>query len=340
MVALLLISGTAVNLPARSFTPLHAACTKGHTKVVAMLLTCGAAVNQAANRGTMPLHLACYEGHTKVVALLITNCAAVNQPTTDGFTPLHAACTNEGHSEVVSLLLTNGAAENQTSMNGGTALTEACLEGNFSCVQLLSSYGANRTFTLQLHPDMLEQTAEETAEHFGHDELVAWLTTSRLWSTPLHHLTIIDAARARELLRGGADLHAAAVADGPTPLSLAHALDTAGNAAEGTAAHLVLSAAGPWSEQTHELFPVDERARAVELLLLGHRISREERFCGQEMALFDAWMHHVMPHAVRGTVVAMILYRLPRDTHGTSLRLSVTQCVRCGVTCVCVLLEA
>jgi hypothetical protein len=136
------------------------------------------------------------------------------------------------------------------------------------------------------------------AEHRGHDEILAWLTTSRLWSTPLHHLTIIGATRARELLRDGADVHATAAADGPTPLSLAHGLDTAGKAAEGTAAHLVLRAAGPWSEQTHELFPVDARARAVELLLLGHRLSRQERFFGQEMALFDAWMHHMMPHAV------------------------------------------
>ena len=95
-------------------------------------------------------------------------------------------------------------------------------------------------------------------------------------------------------------MHATARVDGPTPLSLAHRLDAAGNAAEGTAAHLVLRAAGPWSEQTHELFPVDARARAVQLLLLGHRLSREERFFGQEMAFVDTWMNHVMPQAVRG----------------------------------------
>uniref|UniRef100_A0A7S3ASR4 Uncharacterized protein n=1 Tax=Haptolina ericina TaxID=156174 RepID=A0A7S3ASR4_9EUKA len=201
---------------------------------------------------------------------------------------------------MASLLLTNGAAVDQTGNSGYTTLAAACQEGDLSCVQLLSSYGASRTFALQLHAAVLEVTAERLAQHRGHDEILAWLTTSRLWSTPLHHLTIIDAARARELLRGGADLHATAVADRPTPLSLAHALDTAGNAAEGTAAHLVLRAAGPWSEQTHELFPVDARARAVELLLLGHRLSREERFFGQEMAFVDAWMHHMMPQAVRG----------------------------------------
>jgi hypothetical protein len=240
----------------------------------------------------------CNKGHTEVTSLLLTNGAAVNQAGNHGGTPLHEACHN-GHTEVASLLLTNGAAVDQTNNSGYTTLAAACQEGDLSFVQLLSSYGASRTFALQLHAAALEVTAERMAEHRGHDKI---FTTSRLWSTPLHHLTIIDATRARELLRGGADLHAAAVADGPTPLSLAHGLDTAGNAAESTAARLVLRAAGPWSEQTHDLFPVDARTRAVELLLLGHRLSRQERFFGQEMALVDAWVHHVnhvMSHAVR-----------------------------------------
>ena len=37
--------------------------------------------------------------------------------------------------------------------------------------------------------------------------MLAWLQSSRTW-TALHHVEVITAARARELLRGGADLHA------------------------------------------------------------------------------------------------------------------------------------
>ena len=39
--------------------------------------------------------------------------------------------------------------------------------------------------------------------------------------TPLHHLEVVGAAHARELLRAGAAPRAAARADGPTPRSLA-----------------------------------------------------------------------------------------------------------------------
>ena len=115
----------------------------------------------------------------------------------------------------------------------------------------------------------------------------------------MHHLDIIDAERGRALLRDCANLYTAAAVDGPTPLTLARAQHLSGNATEGSAAHLVLQAAARWSEQTHNLFPAAVRARAVVLTVLGHSFSRQERFFGQEVSLFDVWMHHVMPHAIR-----------------------------------------
>ena len=128
----------------------------------------------------------------------------------------------------------------------------------------------------------------------GHDELHAWLVRSRQWTTPLHHLATIGADRARALLRGGADLRAAAAgADAPTPLSLAERLRAEGSAPAGSAADLVLRAAEPWSPQTHHLFPSEARARAVELWLLGARFSREDR-----SAVGDVWMAFVVPYAV------------------------------------------
>ena len=68
------------------------------------------------------------------------------------------------------------------------------------------------------------------------------------------------------------------------------------------AAALVLRAAQPWSPQTHELFPTASRARAVEMLLIGHRLSRESRFEGEAMALFDTWMAIVMPQLIQRSV--------------------------------------
>ena len=139
---------------------------------------------------------------------------------------------------------------------------------------------------------------EQLSRARGHTDLSAWLVSTRLWSTPLHHLEVIDAARARALLRDGADIHARAEPDGPTPLSLAHALHAQGAAARGSAAALVLSAAEPWSPQTHALFPTASRARAMEMLVVGHRLSRESRFEGESVGLFDAWMAAAMPHLV------------------------------------------
>ena len=72
-----------------------------------------------------------------------------------------------------------------------------------------------------------------------------------------------------------------------------------GGAKEGTAAFLILEAAKPWSRQTHKLFPAPARARAVELMLVGELLSREERFAAYgPVAVVDAWMAFVVPKAV------------------------------------------
>ena len=88
----------------------------------------------------------------------------------------------------------------------------------------------------------------------------------------------------------------------PTPVSIAREMVATGDAAEddGSAAALVLQAARPWSRDTHHLFPVADRARAVELLIWGHRLAREQWFDARfpAMALLDVWVGSVIPHAV------------------------------------------
>ena len=215
-----------------------------------------------------------------------------------GFTPLLLAC-QKGRTKAVSLLLKAGVAVDQASDTGATPLYVACQQGHIHCAQQLSSYGAARSFQLP-PPSNTTISVSGPAARGGYDALVAWLATSSQWSTALHHLTVIDATRARALLRAGADLEAAAQAGGPTPISLARAQLHAqvGGAGAVTAASLVLDAARPWSRRTHELFPAAARARAVELLLLGHCLSRESFFVGAEVSLLDAWMESVLPQAV------------------------------------------
>ena len=71
-----------------------------------------------------------------------------------------------------------------------------------------------------------------------------------------------------------------------------------GDAAEGSAASLVLAAAKPWGPRTHSLFPAAARTIAAELLLLGHQLSRQPRFSGEEISHVDVWTQVVMPSAV------------------------------------------
>ena len=169
----------------------------------------------------------------------------------------------------------------------------ACHSGHLGIVQLLSSYGARRTFTGDTG---VRTTAEGRATFKGHHIIAAWLRATRLWSTALHHLEHLTPERARALLRAGADIHAAAEPGGPTPLSLAQALyPIMGATAEGTAAFLVLEAAKPWSRKTHKYFPDPARARAVELLRVGQWF---KRLPNDFPIQFEVWEVFVMPHMV------------------------------------------
>lgn len=296
VVSQLIAAGAAVaRADYHGVTALLVASQNGHTAVVAELLAAGSAsvVNDATHAGATPLLIACQEGHADVVTSLLAAGAAIDQAANDGASPLCIACA-EGHAAIASTLCAAGAAVNRANDNGLTPMCLACIEGHLECVQALSSYGASRTATVQ----GTAFTAEEVATEENHPAIAAWLAASWQWSTPLHHLSIIDTTRARALLRGGADVRAAAAAGGPTPLSLAQKLDAAGEAPDGSAAHLVLKAARPWSPANHVLFPAAARARAVTLMRIGFRFSRLPRYETVAGGLFELWVAHVMPHAV------------------------------------------
>ena len=278
-VVALLADGADVNEPNGSgATALWVASGLGHAEVVTTLLAANADVNLAQNDGITPLLIASCDGHTEIVKKLLAANADVNQPRNGGRTPLYIA-SSMGHIEVVAELLAANASVNQASSAGVTPLSIACRCGKLGAVQLLSAYGASRTFDGEAPWD----TAEHIAAYNGSRKLAAWLRTTRLCSTPLHFLVstnylvgreLIMPKRALALLRAGADIHAAAEPGGPTPLSLAQALAAAGGAAEGTAAFLVLEAAKPWSRKTHKYFPEPARARAADLMRVAQAIKR------------------------------------------------------------------
>ena len=275
-------------------TLLYTAITTGHASAVSMLLAAGADVNTAGNSDGVPgLFVASLSGYTNIVSMLLDARAAVDHANTDGLTPLSVASHN-GHLSTVRVLL---AADADVDLGAPhrRPLFVACRQGHLACVQLLSSYSACRVFQ--------GRTAEWLAEDVGHTTVAEWLASTRLWSTPLHHLSVIEPQRCMALLKAGADLHAAAhlgAAEAvaaptarPTPLSIARAMmDSEPTSSKGSPAALVLRAAEPWSPSNHDLFPQTARDCAVELLLVGYRLSRERAHGG---ALLDVWVGVVMP---------------------------------------------
>jgi len=300
------------------FTPLIAASQAGRTEVVAKLLAANAKVNHADREGLTPLIVASQKGRTEVVVKLIAANAEVDHAECNGETPLWLAC-EFGHAEVVRELLTAGASVNHANKKSVTPLWIASKKGHLEIVQRLSSYGASRTFVYH----GMELTAEGVASDNGQIRIKAWLAMTFHWTTSLHHAAscqcqaFVTPAHARGLLRGGADVYAAARSGGPTPHSLAKATETVGGAEEGTPSFLILEAAKPWSRKTHDLFPAPARARAVELMLIGELLSRESRFEAYgPQAVVDAWMTFVVPQAVSRNHVQVLGLKGRADLNG------------------------
>lgn len=265
---------------------------RGDAAAVAVLVSIQADVD-AWGRGETPMHMASNLGHSAIIIKLVEAGANVDYADRTGCTALMKASA-QGHAATVTTLCEAGASVDGSNHFGHTALAFACIHGNIVCAKVLSSYGAGRAFMI----GSKSMTADDIATDHDHPALAAWLLSSREWSTPLHHLTIITAAHARTLLRGGADLHAACQLGGPTPLSLAKELRTMGNAPEGSAAYIVLCASQPWSPQTHAYFPAAAREHAVAVLCAGHLLVRDSSFEGVAGVLLDVWMANVLPRAV------------------------------------------
>ncbi len=291
MVGYLIDIGADKNATASSggFTPLHIAASVGNADIVSVLAEKGASLEQLAAHGLTALTAAAQHGHTAVVEVLIGAGANVNHASENGVTPLHLS-SSEGHNDTVEALIAGGADVDRATDTGYTAIEFCAFHDQLKTAQLLALHGA-------AHGDALELATQQ-----GHREMADWLAQSVEWTTALHHLDALAPERARTLLRDGADLHASPREGGPTPLGLARAAAARGEAPVGSAAWLVLSAAAPWSPETHELMPATARARACELLRLGYALARtrgasaEQR--GDENALVDVWTAFVLPHAI------------------------------------------
>lgn len=289
--ALLAANATIDKTRADGSAPLSIASQNGHAEVVATLLSADAPVDHLDNDGSTPLMVASMNGHTVVVTQLLAANASVNHAsvTHAGVTSLIVASQN-GHSEVVAKLLAAGASVDHATANGIPPMAGACFHGHLGCVQLLSSYGASRSFPGWSAP---RDTAEHLATHRGHHDITAWLLSTRLCSTALHHLEILTAERALALLRD--DPKAATAGRYPTPLDLAKLECMSGRSAPNSAARIILEWAAPWDRTTHRGYPPHVRDRVAELMVVGQRIKRHPN---DFPIPFELWETGVVKHIV------------------------------------------
>ena len=152
------------------------------------------------------------------------------------------ACRS-GHYESVLLLIARGARVGQVNNNGASPLLVACQAGRVDVARLLIDSGAN---------------VDQASNPGGLPLVVACMNG---------HPEIV-----RLLLRGGADIYRT-TRPGFSPLIVARASVAAGDAREGPGAELIVSVAGPWSPETHDARSTAARARAVDLVRLGKRLS-------------------------------------------------------------------
>jgi uncharacterized protein len=123
-------------------TALHWAVFHKRPKLVSLLLSSGASVDDRTRYDVTPLSIACMQSDAACAALLAAAGADVNRVKQGGETPLMTASRN-GNSDVVKILLKQGAKIDATDKKGQTALMWAAAEGNGDAVQVLIEAGAD-----------------------------------------------------------------------------------------------------------------------------------------------------------------------------------------------------
>lgn len=118
------------------------AATKGHHKILRLLLDSGAEIHPRKESEISPLFKAAEGGHEDVVSVLLERRADPNWQYKNGQTALFRAAEG-GQLKVVANLLQSGADPNVRAKNGQVALHLACLRGHNAVVQALLEGGAD-----------------------------------------------------------------------------------------------------------------------------------------------------------------------------------------------------
>ncbi|KAH0042265.1 purine and uridine phosphorylase, partial [Aureobasidium melanogenum] len=167
IVQMLLSKGADINQGGRYGNPLQAASTGGHDKIVQILLSEGADVNIQGGWYGNALQAASARGHDKIVQMLLDRGADVNHKGGWAGNALQVAIAG-GYDKIVQMLLDRGADVNAEDERYGTPLQAGSASGHDKIVQMLLNKGADIT-----------DTAIEAAHREGHDKIVQMLRDAR-----------------------------------------------------------------------------------------------------------------------------------------------------------------
>ena len=143
--------GDSLHLPGRPLgsswqSPLHISVTKGHTKIIRLLLKHKADCNERNSEGLTPLMLATISGYDDVADLLLSNGAKIQHVDSYGQSALHLAVLH-GRDRLLATLLQHckgdSAIINGYAKNGKMPLHIAIDIGFEAAVELLLDSGAD-----------------------------------------------------------------------------------------------------------------------------------------------------------------------------------------------------
>ncbi|KAJ5225481.1 hypothetical protein N7468_006706 [Penicillium chermesinum] len=136
---MLLDRGADVNTHDRLYgSALHAACIRGHSNVVQVLVDRGADIE--GEHFESALQAACAGGHSNIVQILLDRGADIEG---EHFKSALQAAITGGHFNIVQILVDRGADNNIQGGFYGSALHAACIRGHSDIVQLLVDRGAD-----------------------------------------------------------------------------------------------------------------------------------------------------------------------------------------------------
>jgi hypothetical protein len=121
---------------------LYWAAACGHIHFIDPLITAGANINKADNRGWTPVYATAYFGHAEIISILKAAGADVNTLNDSGTTPVCAAVYTGG-AEAITALKAAGANVDTPEINGLTPIYIAVQMRDIKVISALLEVGAN-----------------------------------------------------------------------------------------------------------------------------------------------------------------------------------------------------